>query len=121
MRAGSVSIMSGKGQFKKRLVATSASAKPLTAVPFEQGFHFYTAIGCYTGITATNLNEFAGKLQVVPMESILFHFQRKDFQLWINGTIKVAELAEKMNRIGQGLCPEDLRKEILNAVKAYAA
>ena len=112
---------SRKVQVKKRSFAKPTSAKPLVTVPFENGFHFYTALGSDTGITATNLNEFAAKLQVIPMESIIFHFQRKDFQQWMKDAIKDAELAEQMNRIKQGLRPEDLRKEILSTVKAYTA
>ena len=118
---GSVLTMSRKVRVKKRLIAKPISVKPLVTVPFENGFHFYTALGSYTGITATNLNEFAAKLQVIPMESIIFHFQRKDFQQWMKDAIKDAELAKKMSRIKQGLRSEDLRKEILSTVKAYTA
>jgi hypothetical protein len=50
------------------------------SVPFENGFHFFTEHGKYTGITATSSVEFAEKLQIIPIESVMFHFQRKDFQ-----------------------------------------
>ncbi len=85
--------MSRNIQVKNQSVAKPTSAKSLTTVPFENGFHFYTAIGNYTGITATNLSEFAAKLQTIPMESIAFHFQRKDFEKWIRYTIKDVALA----------------------------
>jgi hypothetical protein len=117
---GSVLTMSTKVQVKKRPIAAPTRASLLATVPFEKGFHFYTAIGSYTGVTATNLKEFAAKLQVVPTESIMFHFQRKDFQQWMKNTVKDTALAEQMNNIKQGLCPEDLRKEILSTVQAYA-
>ena len=90
--------MSRKVQVKTQLIAKPTGAKPLTTVPFENGFHFYTAIGNYTGITATNLCEFARKLQIVPIESITFHFQRKDFENWIKYTIKDVALAERIGR-----------------------
>jgi hypothetical protein len=112
--------MARKAQVKKQLLVKPTSVKSLRTVPFESGFHFYTAIGSYTGITATSLNEFAAKLQIIPIESIEFHFQRKDFQQWIKDTIKDTELAEQMNGIKQGLPSEDLRKEILNTVRARA-
>ena len=109
---GSVSTMSRKVQVKKRLIATPTGVKPLVTVPFENGFHFYTDIGSYTGITATNLNEFEAKLQIIPEESIKFHFQRKDFQKWIKDTIKDDELSERIERIREGQSAEDLKKEI---------
>jgi hypothetical protein len=112
--------MTKKVQGKNRLIVKTTRAKSLTTVPFESGFQFYTAIGNYTGITATNLNEFAAILQTIPLESINFHFQRKDFQQWLKDTVKDTELAEQMNNIKQGLSAEDLRKEILSIVKTRA-
>ena len=109
--------MSRKVQVKKQPIKKPASAKPLTTVSFENGFHFYTAIGNYTGITATNLSEFAAKLLIIPKESITFHFQRKDFQEWIEYTIKDAALAERIGRANGEQSAEDLRKEILRTVE----
>ena len=121
----SVSTMSRKTQVKKQLIlkpiiVKSTSVKPLRTVPFESGFHFYTAIGNYAGITATNLNEFAAKLQTIPIESITFHFQRKDFQKWIQYTIEDAPLAERISRIKGEQSAEGLRKEILRTVEAVS-
>jgi hypothetical protein len=115
--------MSRKTQVKKQLIVkptivTPTVVKPLRTVPFKSGFHFYTATGNYTGITATNLSEFAAKLQIVPAESITFHFQRKDFQKWIQYTIKDVALAERIGRIKGEQTAEGLRKEILRTVEA---
>ena len=120
---GSVSNMSRKTQVKKQLIlkptiVKSSIVKPLRTVPFESGFHFYTAIGNYTGITATNLSEFAAKLKTIPAESISFHVQRKDFQKWIKYTIKDAALAERISRTKGEQSAEGRRKEILNTVEA---
>jgi hypothetical protein len=125
---GSVSNMSRKTQVKKQLIVKPNTVqptiikptiiKPLTIVPFESGFHFYTAIGNYTGITATSLSQFAAKLQIVPTESITFHFQRKDFQNWIKYTIKDAALAERISNTKREQSAEDLKKEILRTVEA---
>jgi Family of unknown function (DUF5752) len=109
--------MSRKVKVKKQLIAKPTSVKPVTTVPFENGFHFYTAVGNYTGITAINLSEFAAKLQLVPMESIAFHFQRKDFENWIRFTIKDVALAEKISRTNVEQSMEDLRNEILRTVE----
>ena len=101
----------------KPIIVKSTIVKPLRTVPFESGFHFYTAIGNYTGITATNLSEFAAKLQVVPLESITFHFQRKDFQKWIQYTIKDAALAERISRKKGEQTAEGMRTEILRTIE----
>jgi hypothetical protein len=114
--------MSRKTQVKKQIILKSTTLKPtiirpLRTVPFENGFHFYTAIGNYTGITATNLSEFAAKLQTIPTESIAFHFQRKDFQNWIKYTLKDVALAERISRLREEQSAEGLRKEILRTVE----
>ena len=109
--------MSRKVQVKRQPVAKPTGIKPLTTVSFENGFHFYTAIGNYTGITATNLSEFAAKLQLVPKESVTFHFHRKDFENWIRYTIKDVALAERIGRTKGEQSTEDLRKEILRTVE----
>jgi len=112
--------MSKKVQGKNRLIVKTNRAKSPTTVPFESGFRFYTTVGSYTGLTATNLSEFVAMLQTIPAESIAFHFQRKDFQHWIKDTLKDTELAGQMNTIKQESSSEDLRKEILTIVKARA-
>ena len=94
------------------------NVKPLRTVPFENGFHFYTDIGKYTGITATSLSELALKLQVIPKESITFHFQRKDFQNWVKYTIRDAALAQKIDNTKQEQNAEDLRKELVATIEA---
>ena len=113
--------MSRKTQIKKQLSVKPTSVKPLRTVPFESGFHFYTAIGNYTGVTATNLSEFATKLKTIPVESIAFHFQRKDFQKWMQYTIKDAALADRIGRAKGEQSAEDLRKVILWIVETCTA
>ena len=89
----------------------------MNAVPYDNGFHFYTGIGNYTGVTATSLAEFAEKLQAVDSGSIRFHFQRADFQKWIKTTIGDPELAKRMNMIKRELSDENLRQELLKVVQ----
>jgi hypothetical protein len=113
--------MSKKAQVKNQLITKPTIVKPLATVSFENGFHFYTAIGNYTGITATNLNEFAAKLPTIPKESITFHFQRKDFQNWIEYTVKDTALAEKISKANGEQSAEDLRKEILRVVETSSS
>jgi hypothetical protein len=97
----------------KRVSQSVNASKLLDTVPFENGFHFFTAIGNYTGITATNLREFEAKLQIIPEESVKFHFQHKDFQKWIKDTIKDEELCAKIGKIREAQSTENLRKKIL--------
>ena len=95
--------------------------KALRIVPFENGFHFYTDIGKYTGITATSLSEFALKLRVIPEESVMFHFQRKDFQNWIKYTLKDAALTQRINNTKQEQNAEELRKELVATIESRAS
>ncbi len=106
-----------KVHVKKQLITKPTNIKPITTVSFENGFHFCTNVGNYTGITATNLSEFDSKLKIIPAESIKFHFQRKDFEKWIKYAIKDAALAERISTIKEEQSTEDLRKEILKTVE----
>ena len=110
--------MPRKAPIKKQSISTLTSATPLKTVSFESGFHFYTTVGNYTGITATNLSEFASKLKIVPIESVIFHFRRKDFQNWVKNAIKDPALAERISAISGDQPAENLRNEILRVVES---
>ncbi len=105
-----------KAQTRKPSIRKRANGTPLRTVPFENGFHFYTALGSYTGITATSISEFAEKLKIVPIESVVFHFHRKDFQNWVKNTIKDTTLAGRIEAINGELPAEDLRQKVLETV-----
>ncbi|MBT0160062.1 hypothetical protein G4O51_08760 [Candidatus Bathyarchaeota archaeon A05DMB-2] len=98
--------------------------KALRAVPYESGFHFYTGIGSYTGVTATSLFEFVEKLQIAPVESVVFHFQRGDYQKWIKNTLGDDEAAaqiEQLKKWSSWSSDENLRKDLLKAVEKRLA
>jgi alpha-amylase len=101
----------------KRLESNKKIVEILRTVPYEKGFHFYTAPGHFTGETATSLDAFEKKLQVVPMDSVNFHLQRGDFQKWIEDTLGDIELAKRVSLIKLTLPVEDLRKELLAMVQ----
>jgi hypothetical protein len=101
----------------KRLESNKKIVEILRTVPYEKGFHFYTAPGSFTGETATSLDAFEKKLQVVPADSVNFHFQRGDFQKWIEDTLGDGELAKRVSLIKLTLPVEDLRKELLAIVQ----
>jgi hypothetical protein len=102
----------------KRLQLNEKIVEILRTVPYEKGFHFYTALGNFTGETATSLDAFEQKLQVVPDASVNFHLQRGDFQKWISDTLGDDKLAKRISVIELKLPVEDLRKELLAIVQA---
>jgi hypothetical protein len=87
-------------------------------VPFENSFQFYTELGKNTGITASSTVEFAEKLQIIPIQSVTFHFQRQDFQRWFINTIGDEELAKRIDQINVWTHDdENLRKELSKTVQ----
>ncbi len=91
------------------------NSKLLNAVPYENGFHFFTEHGKYTGITAISTVEFAEKLQIVPVKSVMFHFPRQDFQNWLKNTIGDDELASRIDQVKESK-DEELRKKLFEEV-----
>lgn len=95
-------------------------SKILRRLPESQGFHFYLEIGTPTGQTAISLMDFVEKLATTCVQSINFHYSRKDFQKWIHEIFGDAELALRLETIGKvrlGISNEALRSEIMRAVK----
>lgn len=93
----------------------------LRTVPYERGFHFYTSHGNFTGETATSLDSFEKKIQVVPATSVSYHLKRGDFQKWIEGTLGDKELAQRVNLIELSQLMEENRKELLAIIKTRLA
>jgi hypothetical protein len=108
---------------REQLIHSSKVLSILGSVPYEKGFHFFKAIGIYTGETATSLETFALKLQVIDADSVKFHFQRNDFEKWIKETIGDDELADTISRRGElpQLPVEDLRQELLKILHTRIA
>jgi hypothetical protein len=91
----------------------------LATVPYEKGFHFFTGLGKYTGVTANGMVEFAQKLQIIPIQSVTFHFQRQDFQKWARNVVGDEELAKRIDKIRESAphsSDENLRKELFKTV-----
>jgi hypothetical protein len=106
---------------KKQTVEKRKNLNLLKTMPFENGFHFFTEHGKYTGITAIGTIEFAEKLQIIPVQSVMFHFQRQDFQTWFRNTIGDEELAKRIDQIRALPSDENLRKELFKTVHARIA
>lgn len=92
----------------------------LSSVHFDNGFHFFIEVGKYTGVTANGTVEFAEKIQIIPIQSVMFHFCRQDFQKWFKTTIGDEELAKRIDEIA-GLEDEKLRREIFITVQKRIA
>jgi hypothetical protein len=106
---------------KKQTIEKQKNLNLLKTMPFENGFHFFTEHGKYTGITATSTVEFAEKLQIIPIQSVMFHFQRQDFQKWLKNTVGDEELAKRIDQIKAWSSDENLRKELFKTVHARIA
>ena len=90
----------------------------LNTVPFEKSFQFYIELGRNTGITASNTIEFAEKLQIVPIQSVTFHFQRQDFQRWFINVIGDEEIAKRIDQINVWTHDDEkLRKKLSETVQ----
>ncbi len=92
---------------------TSGERAFLATVQYNIGFHFFTSEGRYTGETAVSLVTFAKDVEVVPIESIDFHFKRDDFQKWIMDTLGDKKLANEIGQVEKELAGEPLRRKLL--------
>jgi Family of unknown function (DUF5752) len=113
---GRVRILSGIPITKKQTVEKPKNLNLLNTVSFENGFHFFTELGKYTGITASSTGEFAEELQKIPIQSVMFHFYRRDFQKWLKNTVGDEELAKRIDQIEAWSSDENLRKELFKTV-----
>jgi hypothetical protein len=98
---------------KKRMRHHREIVQTLRTLPYEKGFHFYTAVGNFTGEIATSLEDFEKKIQTVPAASVSFHLRRGDFQKWIEETLEDNELAMRISTIDLALSAEETRRELL--------
>ena len=92
-------------------------AEILRTVPHEEGFHFTTEQGVYTGVTATSLSDFAEKLETIDVNSVMFHYSRGDFQKWINDKLADKALSNQMCFIEPASSGEHVRKQLSRMVQ----
>lgn len=89
----------------------------LSPVPYDQGFHFYTEQGHYTGVTSTSLCSFLRDIANIDPQSVLFHFERGDFQKWITKILGDEELARQIDSLNKESSEEILRQQITDLVQ----
>jgi len=90
----------------------------LRSVPPQNAFYFYRAIGTPTGAAARNLPDFLGILDSIDLASLQFHLGRGDFENWLKmlgDDVLAKQIAALKDRKLRG---EDLRMQLVDAVKA---
>jgi len=79
----------------------------------EKAFYFFTAIGNYTGESATSIEDFLKKIEHIDIKSIEFHFYRGDFEKWMAEIIGDKELVEQIKKLkDQNLTGGKLRNQL---------
>jgi len=100
----------------KSLEINKEAIRIMRTVRDEEAFYFYEALGKPIGESARSLSDYLGKIKSVKLESLLFHFQRKDFQNWIKKTLGDSKLARKLDGIKPS-SDDELRTKIHIAVE----
>jgi hypothetical protein len=111
--------MASKTEEKQRTDKAAQAQRALSTVNPDCGFHFYTAIGDYTGVTAVSLQDLAEKMRSVSVGSVRFHYERGDFQRWIRTIFCDRELAEEIALIKPYFSDEALRREIIDKIEEH--
>jgi alpha-amylase len=88
----------------------------LNAFAANEPFRFQTADGDegYIGLSSLSLLGFYSCLSKVPLRSIEFHQSRGDFEVWIEKSLRDAELADKVRQVSAS--GEELRLKLKRAV-----
>ena len=88
---------------------------PMNEVTSDWGFYFYEDVGKPLFEAVFNLDDFWEKIGRIPDTSLEFHQKRGDFAKWIRDVFKETQLADRI--AGVYSTGEDLRKELLNAIR----
>ena len=91
--------------------------KILRPVPYAQGFHFFMPDGHYTGETALSLCSFLRDMGSIDTQSIKFHFDRGDFQIWLRTTVADEELARIIEKLDKKIPEESLQEKLAEIVQ----
>jgi len=65
---------------EERPEAVTQTLRALSTVNHDCGFHFYTAVGDYTGVTAISIQDLAEKMRSIDLGSVRFHYERGIFR-----------------------------------------
>ena len=100
-----------RGRNAQNLGIHIEAVKVLRTVGDHEAFYFYEAVGKPTGEVARNLSDFVDRVKYVKSESLMFHFQRKDFQNWVEKILGDSRLAEELEKISPSNS-DDVRAKI---------
>ncbi|MCX6081601.1 MAG: HAD hydrolase family protein [Chloroflexi bacterium] len=81
-------------------------------LPEHKRFYFCEANGLNLGPTAASLWEFREILATVQLNSLQYHYLRRDFEFWIRNVLGDGELANQINKLEENLNGEDLRNTL---------
>lgn len=98
-------------------VKTDKASKRLKIVTLQESFLFFTDHDQYTGQYASSLDDFAQKLNDVPLKSVEFHYARGDFSKWIKDIFGDEFLANRIDHVGKSLKGVELRNAIKRIVE----
>ena len=84
----SLEIMNKRGTVLSKLRVSS-----------DKAFHFYRAWGEYTGLSAHSISEFIDLLDKVPLDSLNYHLNKGDIQLWLKNTFFLEDLVIEIDNL----------------------
>jgi hypothetical protein len=83
----------------------------LRRLPQNEWFHFFSDINNYTGKSAHTLIQFRDIINKINEKSIIFHFERYDFERWIGGTLHDSTLARRINKLKKSETEDKMSEE----------
>jgi len=100
------------------LLARIERERAITAPRGGGVFYFSRDMSRYTGLSASNLDEFFKVLAIVPVQSLEFHMNRGDFETWLRfiGSEELASVFAALRN--ENLSGEALRKRLLELVQS---
>jgi hypothetical protein len=83
----------------------------LRRLSHNESFHFFIGTNNYTGKSAHNLAQFCKIINKINEESLMFHFERHDFERWTHGTLHDPTLARRINKLKNTQTKEKFSEE----------
>jgi hypothetical protein len=86
-------------------------------LPAHKRFYFSDPDGDNLGYSAANLWEFRETLNELPLEALVYHLQRGDFERWLREVLRDGELARRVQKLNnRSLVGDELRQAVLEVV-----
>lgn len=85
----------------------------IAPLPSKKQFYFHTEHGEAAIKPAASLWEFSQILPLLPIDTIRYHLERKDFERWLKDIIKNDELAHQLRKIDNRMLSDKVLKQTL--------